>query len=70
MGYGILLSVVCIPFFLLSHAKKERIRAYIPFRLSDAQAIVFIVSMLFTACIHLYLIALAFAKTAEVQIGS
>jgi hypothetical protein len=70
MGYGILLSDLLIPFFLLSHGKKERIRAYVPFRLSDAQAIVFVTSMIFTACIHLYFIAFAFVKTADVQLGS
>ena len=27
VGYGIILSVILIPFFLLSHTKKEKIRA-------------------------------------------
>ena len=46
IGYGILLAIIIIPFFLLSHTKKERIRALVPFRLSDTQAIVFVVSIL------------------------
>jgi len=42
-----------IPFFLLSHTKKERMRAMIPFRLSDTQIIVFVTSILLTTLINL-----------------
>lgn len=52
IGYGVLVSILSIPFFLLSHTKKERIRASIPFRLSDTQAIVFIAALLVTALFH------------------
>ncbi len=54
--YSILLAIVVIPFFLLSHTKKERIRALIPFRLSDTQAIVFIVSILCTTLVNLIIV--------------
>jgi hypothetical protein len=53
VGYGILLAVILIPFFLLSHIKKERIRSMIPFRLSDTQVIVFISSILLTTFVNL-----------------
>lgn len=53
IGYGIVLAVIMIPFFLLSHTKKERIRAMVPFRLSDTQVIVFITSMLLITLINL-----------------
>ncbi len=53
IGYGIILALICIPFFLLSHTKKERIRAIVPFRLSDTQAIVFIISILLNSIIIL-----------------
>lgn len=53
VGYGIILAVLIIPFFLLSHTKKERMRAMIPFRLSDTQVIVFITSVLLTTLINL-----------------
>lgn len=64
IGYGILLGCFLIPFFLLSHEKKERIRAYVPFRLSDAQAIVFIDALILTAVIHLILVSLTFTQFA------
>lgn len=57
IGYGILMSLVIIPFFLLSHTKKEQIRAHIPFRLSDTQAVVFVASMILSALIILLLIS-------------
>lgn len=57
IGYGILLSLIIIPFFLLSHTKKEQIRAHIPFRLSDTQAVVFVASMILTALMILMLIS-------------
>lgn len=53
IGYGIILWLIIIPFFLLSHSKKERIRAHVPFRLSDTQLIVFISSMILTSLLHL-----------------
>ena len=49
-------------FFLLSHSKKESLRAYVPFRLSDAQAIVFIDMMILTACIHSIITSLAYTS--------
>ncbi len=52
VGYGILIASIIIPFFLLSHTKKEFVRAYVPFRLSDTQAVVFIASMIFVALIQ------------------
>ena len=48
IGYGIIIALILIPFFLLSHAKKERIRSLVPFRLSDTQVVVFISSMILT----------------------
>ncbi len=65
IGYGVIASLLCIPFFLLSHSKKERIRASIPFRLSDAQAIVFIASLLLTALFHTLFMSEVFAQFAE-----
>ena len=56
IGYGILLAIAIVPFFLLSHTKKERIRAIVPFRLSDTQAIVFIMSILLVSLINLIII--------------
>lgn len=69
-GYWIVLSVILIPFFLLSHEKKEKIRWFIPFRLSDAQAIVFIASMILVTSIHQLFISLAFARSAQIDIGA
>ena len=54
--YSILIAVIIIPFFLLSHTKKERIRALVPFRLSDTQAIVFFISILLTSLINLIVV--------------
>jgi hypothetical protein len=65
IGYGILVSVIGIPFFLLSHTKKERIRASIPFRLSDTQAIVFIASLLITAMLHTIFMSQVFRQFAD-----
>lgn len=56
IGYGILLAIIIIPFFLLSHTKKEHIRSMVPFRLSDTQAIVFIMSILLTTLINLIVV--------------
>ncbi len=71
IGYGILLAVLVISFFLLSHAKKEYLRGYVPFRLSDAQAIVFIDAMILTASLHMVLTSMAYAQisTATVEPG-
>ncbi len=60
IGYGMLLWVLLIAFFLLSHSKKEQLRAYVPFRLSDAQAIVFIDAMMLTSLVHFLSMALIF----------
>lgn len=56
IGYAILIAIVIIPFFLLSHTKKERLRSMVPFRLSDTQAIVFITSVIFVSLINLVVI--------------
>jgi hypothetical protein len=56
IGYLILVAIAIIPFFLLSHTKKERIRAMLPFRLSDTQAIVFIMSILLVSMMNLIII--------------
>lgn len=56
IGYSIAFAVAVIPFFLLSHTKKERIRAIVPFRLSDTQAIVFVVSILLTSLVNLIIV--------------
>lgn len=64
IGYGMIIGIICIFFFLLSHQKKEKIRAYVPFRLSDAQAIVFIDALIMTACLHLIVISLTFTQFA------
>ena len=73
IGYGMLLAVAVILFFLLSHSKKESLRAYVPFRLSDAQAIVFIDMMILTACIHSIITSLAYtslsAHVVEARFG-
>ena len=70
IGYGILFCLFLIPFFLLSHAKKEKIRAHIPFRLSDTQAVVFLVSMIITALFHLFFVSLVFDQFAlEIVLG-
>lgn len=56
VGYSILLAITIVPFFLLSHTKKEYIRALVPFRLSDTQAIVFVMSILLVTLINLVII--------------
>ncbi len=56
IGYWILLISALTPFFLLSHTKKERIRALLPFRLSDTQAIIFIFTILLVSMINLIII--------------
>ncbi len=55
-------------FFLLSHEKKEHLRGYVPFRLSDAQAIVFIAAMLCVACIHIVITSFAYARIASQEV--
>ncbi len=60
-GYSILLTITIIPFFLLSHSKKERIRALVPFRLSDTQAIVFVISILLTTLLNLIIVNTIFS---------
>ena len=70
IGYGILIAIFAIAFFLVSHAKKEHIRAHIPFRLSDTQAVVFMASMLLTGVFHLLFISKTFSQfTTDVSIG-
>ncbi len=65
IGYGIILALFLEGFFLLSHSRKENLRAYVPFRLSDAQAIVFINSMLITAIIHFLVTSVAYSDLTE-----
>lgn len=67
IGYNILIAVILIPFFLLSHTKKERIRAMIPFRLSDTQVIVFIASVLLTTLVNLVIVNLIYASQIAAQ---
>lgn len=65
VGYGVVMSLFFIPFFLLSHTKKERIRAHIPFRLSDTQAIVFVASLLVTSQFHILFMSQVFKQFAQ-----
>lgn len=64
LWYGVVLVIIAILFFLVSHAKKEQIRAHIPFRLSDAQAVVFSTSLLLVALAHLLVISKVFNQFA------
>lgn len=68
IGYGIIISILLMLFFLLSHEKKEHLRGYVPFRLSDAQAIVFITGMLAVACIHIIITSFAYARIASQEV--
>lgn len=68
IGVGIFLSTAIILFFLLSHTKKERVRSYVPFRLSDTQAVVFVASMLLVAIIQLFITSGTFNKIASVSL--
>jgi hypothetical protein len=70
IGYGIIGSIVVIAFFLLSHEKKEHLRWYVPFRLSDAQAIVFIAAMLMIATLHSIVTSFAYARIASQEVMS
>lgn len=65
IGYGIVLGIILIAFFLLSHSKKEQLRAYVPFRLSDTQAIVFIDAMILTSLLHFLSMASIFPNFAN-----
>ena len=65
IGYGIILALLLQSFFLLSHSRKENLRAYVPFRLSDAQAIVFIDAMIITATIHFLITSRAYIELTE-----
>lgn len=67
IGIGIIIAAIIIPFFLLSHIKKEQVRAYIPFRLSDTQAIIFIASMLLVAIVQILLISSAFESIGKIH---
>lgn len=70
IGFGIIIAIITIPFFLLSHIKKEKIRAYVPFRLSDTQAIIFIASILLTAIIQILFISTSFQIIGKFAIKS
>lgn len=67
MGYWIVLAVITIFFFLLSHTKKEHIRAQIPFRLSDTQAVVFVASMIVVCMVHTLLLSNVYTILGGVQ---
>lgn len=75
IGYGIIVGLILIPFFLLSHTKKERLRAGLPFRLSDAQAVAFITSILLVSIVEILIITRSVynvqiaAQWATMQIG-
>lgn len=70
IGYGIVIGISIITFFLLSHTKKEHIRAYVPFRLSDTQAIIFVTSMLLVAVIQLLILLPAYQSFGGVHVQS
>lgn len=70
IGYSIILTIFVVPFFLLSHTKKEKIRAHIPFRLSDTQVVVFVSSMVMVALVHLLLMVPIFSQFAITQVGT
>lgn len=71
IGYGVIASIIIVPFFLISHTKKEQIRAYVPFRLSDTQAVVFVSTMILVALVQLILISPAYRAfwAVEFRIG-
>jgi magnesium-transporting ATPase (P-type) len=68
VGYGILISILLILFFLLSHEKKERFRAYVPFRLSDAQAVVFVTSLLGVAILSFTIASFAYTRISSQEV--
>jgi hypothetical protein len=65
IGFAIIAALVLVGFFLLSHEKKERFRGYVPFRLSDAQAIVFIATILSTATLSYVMAAFAYKRLSS-----
>ncbi len=56
LGYGLLLSIALMLFFLLSHTKKEQMRKQVPFRLSDTQAIVWVSGIFLALLFHMLFI--------------
>lgn len=70
IGYGIIISIIIVPFFLISHTKKEQIRAYIPFRLSDTQAVVFISTMILVSLFQIIFLSPAYKTFGAVELGS
>jgi hypothetical protein len=56
IGYVILIAVAVTPFLLLSHSRKEYLRSLLPFRLSDSQAIVYIMTIILTMLVNLILV--------------
>ncbi len=56
IGYLTLFVLALVPFCLLSHTKKERLRALLPFRLSDTQAIIFAFTILLVSMMNLIVI--------------
>ncbi len=62
LGYGIIFAIGYIPFFLLSHTKKEKMRNQVPFRLSDTQAIVFLSSIFLALILHMLFIFRVYAQ--------
>lgn len=68
--YLIIAAVFTVPFFLLSHTKKEKVRSIVPFRLSDAQVIVFITSIILTSLIHLLAMIHVFSQFATPSVAN
>lgn len=64
IGFGIIIGAIIIAFFLLSHKKKEHFRSYVPFRLSDTQAIVFVSSLIVVAIVELIIISRIYNEIA------
>lgn len=70
VGYGIIVGVAVIFFFLLSHTKKEQVRSYMPFRLSDTQAVVFVATMILVTTMQILLILPAFTTIGSVRVDT
>lgn len=66
--YAIILVASVTSFFLLSHQKKEHLRGYVPFRLSDAQAIVFLSAMLLVGCTHVIITLFAYTRMSSQEV--
>lgn len=67
IGFLIAISIIIIPFFLVSHTKKERIRSNVPFRLSDTQVVVFLSSMIFVGSSIVFIMSSTYKLFGEVH---